>query len=272
MGRVTPVSGSLKRYTISLPTPKESLSTPETLPTTEPVTPQIEYTITTEDLPVITPKPYPNIYTCFLYGAGKFTSAGTLYWRILYNGASVRTGNSAIAANTFYTVNSYTRIAGAGDTIGMKLWSDKTDSVWDWKGLFCMATRVQLFKPDSPQKSLISHFRITRTDTTTYPTFSLGSPVKWHVGHAITSTGSMSGEEYADFSFGYMGTFDWKYRIFNPSLKPVTATPLSNTPYGVWFIRYYEDGINVRTNSTSRPDYFCQQFNITWEARKLCID
>ena len=123
MGTVTPLLTSRKILNITYQTPQETLlGTPETLPTTEPATPQISYTVTSGDLPTFNMPLFKKIWVALLYGAGKAVTAATIYWRMKKNGASVATGSGSVAANTFYTWSCGFYDVAVGDVLELALW------------------------------------------------------------------------------------------------------------------------------------------------------
>ena len=95
---------------LSYPVAQETYDAAGTaLPTSEPATSQIIYTITSADLPVSTDKTASMKFTAFLYGGGKNNgaSSATVYYRVLKNGASIASASSAVNTNYYYTVNCY---------------------------------------------------------------------------------------------------------------------------------------------------------------------
>jgi hypothetical protein len=144
MTRLTPTLTSLKTLNITYPTPQETLlSTPQTLPTTEPATPQISYTVAAGDFPTFNPPVYMKKHIALLYAGGKAVTAATISWRMKKNGLSVATGTINVAANTFYTLSAFFGVdIVAGDVLEIALWSNQTDSNWDYKAYQIQATRV----------------------------------------------------------------------------------------------------------------------------------
>jgi len=149
MTRLTPLFTSLKTLEITYPSADETLlATPVTLPTSEPASPQISYTVQQSHFPSFSFPPLQKRHIALLYGAGKFTTAGTVYWRMKKNGGSVHTGSASVGANTFYTISCFFGVdVAVGDVLELALWSNQTDSNWDYKALQVLATRVIPFKP-----------------------------------------------------------------------------------------------------------------------------
>jgi hypothetical protein len=263
MTRLIPTIGSKKTFTVSYATPRESLeSSPITLPTSEPADPQITWTVLDSDLPVITPKPFSVKYVACVYGAGKFVTTGTLYWRMTKNGTSVANGSASIAANTFYTVNAFFLDVLPGDVLGLKLWSSVSDSNWDYKAIFCYPTRFFPF-PLLNYKQILAKVKVWNSDSPTlFPTLTLGNPTPWnplYPWQLWTESGTQ-----ATVLIG--GTTTVTFNIFSP-----------HATYGVYRVGYYGDVGNantasVQTDATYRPKYYRNYLNIKVECRPLRIE
>jgi len=143
MVRVTPVITSERFLETTFQSPQENLlGTPETLPTSEPATPQVSYTIASGDLPTFSITTYAKKWIAYLYAAGNFVTAGTLSWRMKKNGISVNTGTSSVGANTYYTVNAFFYDVAVGDGLEIALWSNQSDSKYDYKAYFVILSRL----------------------------------------------------------------------------------------------------------------------------------
>jgi len=143
MTKLTPLLTSLKTLNITYQTPQETLlGTPETLPTSEPGTPQISYTVAAGDLPSLSITPYSEKWVAFVIGAGKVVTAATINYRMKKNGASVKTGTLSVAANYFYTIQAQFYDVAVGDVLELALWSNQTDSNWDYKAFWVQVTRI----------------------------------------------------------------------------------------------------------------------------------
>lgn len=166
--------GSRKVLDITIPDIQETLlGTPETLPTTEPGTAQVSYTLSSLlsfSFPV-----YNRLDVVCVYAAGKAVTAATISWRMKRNGTSIATGSFAVAANTFYTISAFFLPSIApyvGDVYEIALWSNQTDSNWDFKGL---ALRPSRFTPTPDVNTVIVQVSGTVMSS---QTFTLGSPVR----------------------------------------------------------------------------------------------
>jgi len=170
MGRVTPLYTSRKVLYITYRTPLETLlETPETLPTSEPDTPQISYTVTEDLLPTLSMQPYSKKWVACLYGAGRFTTAGTVYWRMKRNGASVASSSKSVSANYYYTVCAHFHNVNVGDVLELALWSSVSDSNWDYKALQIQVTRLIPF--NKPRLFYKCSFSLS-----SQPVLTLGNP------------------------------------------------------------------------------------------------
>lgn len=163
--------GSKKTLTATYATPQETLlGSPETLPTSEPGTPQANYTVAGGDLPVFSITPYSVSYIAVMMGAGKFTTAGTLYWRMKKNGSSVANGSQAVSANNYYTLNATFFGIVAGDVLEIALWSNQAGSNYDYKALSVLYSRLN----PHAKRSLYLDLFFEKVDTNF--TLSLGNP------------------------------------------------------------------------------------------------
>jgi hypothetical protein len=146
--RVTPLLTSRKVLTFTYPDVQETTITPETLPTTEPTDPQISYTVEQSDLVQLSFNVFQRIEVALLNASGQFITAGTLNYRMVKNGSSVKTGSFAVSANYYYRLGCYFYNVAVGDVLGIKLWSSVADSNWDMKTFWMDVTRINpLNKP-----------------------------------------------------------------------------------------------------------------------------
>jgi len=96
------------------------------------------------DLPTLGLNVLSKKWCVLLYAAGKFVTAGTLYWRVLKNGASQYNSSGSVAANTFYTLNAKLYDIAVDDVLAIKLWSNQSDSEWSYKALAVQVSRIIL--------------------------------------------------------------------------------------------------------------------------------
>jgi len=201
---LTPLAGSLKTINITYRTPEETLlSTPEILPTSEPETPQITKTLTADDFPIFDAKPVKVTFVGWLIAAGKYPTAGSLYFRLLKNGVSIWYYSGTVYAGYFWTLHTFFFDVKVGDVLAVKLWSNQTDSYWDYK-----AFQIQLTRVFPVSQRLLSPFKIA--SLAAHPVLTLGNPsvattesLRVYVGDAIT----VSTTSPLDWKIGYAGTY-----------------------------------------------------------------
>jgi hypothetical protein len=234
MTRLNPIFTSLKTLNITYQTPQETLlGTPETLPTSEPATPQIGYTVAQSDLPTFNMSPYQKKWVAILIGAGKAVTAATIYYRQKKNGVSVNTGSSSVSANNYYTCQCFFYDVAVGDVLELALWSNQADSNWDYKAYQIQVSRLILLN----KPRLLSPCKFAAL--TTHPALTLGSP-----------------------SYTYNVLYPIHCDLRLPSISAATfyeSLYLKDT-YGMFQI-YYGDYSSsnssmVRTNTTYRPYYY----------------
>lgn len=140
--------GTLKEISFNYPETREQTAIGLTLPTTEPGTPQISYTVQESDLITfsnMTPLDY--VIVPLLYAAGKIgAAAATLNYRMAVNGVSqVQSNNAGIVANNYYTytVSRYAPVQ-VGDVVTFSLWANQPDVTLDYTAFTTVVTRMQL--------------------------------------------------------------------------------------------------------------------------------
>jgi hypothetical protein len=171
MTRVREWQGSLKALTTTIQSPSENLQgTPTTLPTSEPGTPQISYTVASGDLPTFSMGHYSQVWIAVLVAAGKAVTAATINWRMKKNGSSVNTNSFSVAANTYYTINAFFYDISVGDVLAIALWSNKTDSNWDYNAYQVRPTRIIL------KSTLPVYVPFNIVTMVTHPTLVQGNP------------------------------------------------------------------------------------------------
>ena len=171
MGRITPQFTSNKTLNITYQTPQETLlATPDTLPTSEPATPQVSYTVDSAWLPALNIQPSSKVYVAQLHAAGKCPTAATVSWRMKKNGASVATGTISVAtANYYYNIMPNFYDVAVGDVLEVALWSNQTNSQYDYKACAISISRVIIINADVMLPCNFANYDY-------YPTLSLGTP------------------------------------------------------------------------------------------------
>lgn len=234
MTRLTPILTSLKTLNITYQTPQETLlSTPETLPTSEPATPQIGYTVQGSRLPSLSYKPYQAVYVALVFGAGKFVTTGTLYWNMKKNGVSVTTGSGTMTANYYYTLSAFFFDVNVGDVLELALWSSVTNSNWDYKALAICVSRI------IPFAKIRILAPVTIADFVTYPILTLGNP-----GDYSTSALYPLHDDYALPSITTTRTYDCLYCKSNGLFR------VGSGDYS------YANTVQLRQSSSTRPYYY----------------
>lgn len=189
MTRKTPML-VYRELTFSYPKQETQLSTPEILPTSEPTDPQISYTITESDLPVLNFQPFRKTYVAMLIVAGHCTTGATVNARFLKNGSSLYSPWLNIGANRYFTFGCFYWDVNVGDVLSCKLWSNQTDSDWRVKAFQVQITRVV------PMDKIRSLFPCSFT-VTTQPQLTKGNP---------SSTSSALNIYHADTQFSTITT------------------------------------------------------------------
>jgi len=236
MARVnSEVLGARQVFSITMPSVQETLlGTPETLPTTEPGTPQISYTIDSSALPTISPEPANVTWIARIFGAGQFTTGGTVYWRLLKNSSSVATGSYSVSSNYYYTVEANAFDVADGDTIELSLWASTTDANWDYKAFQVHPTRICLHAGAE----------------VLYRDLSLSSVS----GHPVLTSGNPS--------YGNLGFYPYAgdYRLASRTLATNLACSYTGQTYGIFIVYRGDYAIKntgaVRRSSTYRPYYY----------------
>jgi len=238
MARLSPSYTSLKTLEITYRPAKETLlSTPEILPTSEPTTPQISYTVQESDLPILNLNVYRKVWVAWIVVAGYCPSSATIYHRMLRNGSSVSTGSSSVSARYYYTRIFYFYNVNVGDVLEVKLWSSATDSDWRYKAYQIQVTRII---PLSKIR-LLSPCNIVSVDT--QPTLTLGNPsvyasYLYYVFHLDGLYGSYSST--VNFACLYVGDILGLYRInYGDITYANSSTILTSTTYYPRYIRNY---------------------------------
>lgn len=236
MTRETTALTEQKTITISYPTPTETLQgTPTTLPTSEPGTPQVSYTVAATDPPTIGLTLYSKVLIGVVIAGGKVNTAATISWRMKHNGSSVTTGSTSVAASTYYTIQAFFYNCAVGDTLQISLWSNESDSNWDYNTYYVHFTRLVIW---NKIRMLVNVSFVTLVQT---PVLASGNP---------------SGTSYSSYAYSN----DLMYDAMQTA-GPFTFSALyAGTTYG-FFVEPLGDIYNAnnayfRTSSTYRPLYY----------------
>ncbi|MEM3566295.1 MAG: hypothetical protein QXK47_03805 [Candidatus Bathyarchaeia archaeon] len=233
MTRLTPLLTNLKTLDITYSKQETLLDTPETLPTSEPATPQIGYTVQNSDLPVLSFPPYKKVWVAFLLGAGKFPTAGTIYWRMKKNGANVASSSTSVSTNYYYTVCCFFNNVAVDDVLELALWSSVNGNNWDYKAFQIQVSRI--IPTNKPRLLMPCAF----TSLATHPQLTLGNPsssvTNLYIYHLDKNIGNINTAT----------TYECMY--------PKDTYGLCQIYYGD---NYLPNSATVRTSSTYRPYYY----------------
>lgn len=140
--------GTLREISFSYPTMRETSNLSITLPTTEPVIPQISYIVQQDDLVTfsgMSPISYDIIP--ILYVNGQIGSVSTtLNYRMLLNDVSiVQSSSTNQSANAYFTYTFHRYLpVNVGDKISISIWSNQADTVLNYHSFTTLLTRMQL--------------------------------------------------------------------------------------------------------------------------------
>ena len=239
MTRLTPALTSKKTINVSYATPRETvLDTPETLPTSEPTNPQVIYTVQESDLPTFSIKPYSTIYLARLIAGGQFITAGTCYWRMTKNGANVANSSFSVSANYYFVIEAGFLDVKVGDVLGLKLWSNQSDSNWDRSAIEVHPSRIHPLKT-----KLYKDVTIVCVGSTTFQNFS-------------ASTSGTGGYTYV-----YNGHSNLYYRSYTTSGFTLSGIKFLSIldPYGVIRVALGDATVSntvTTTTLSSRPSVY----------------
>ncbi len=228
-------NSSLRTMTVTI-NPSESVVSQEYLPTSEPASSQVSYTVAAEHLPTISPTPWQTSYQAQIFMAGKNTAASmaTIYWRILKNGISQTTGSNYCSTNYYWTIDAGNfGLVSVGDTLEVRVWASASSAAyWDYKALVLAPTRMF---PARPKRILLD------------VSFTVSSYTLGNGSRGSTDSGTLQMNDSLGASFGV-----------------TTVTP------GVWFpgstygiyrtARDRSPGTTLRTNFMHRPYYYSVAF------------
>lgn len=140
--------GSLKSFTLTQGTPRETLlGSPIILPTTEPTTSQVSWTIQQSDLPTITPSVSMGNAVNLIVAGKVGASASTVNYRILKNGVSVSTGSASSVSANYYWCHNHFRVNNVqvGDVLEVKSWASTSDCGLDFYALVLWPIQPELY-------------------------------------------------------------------------------------------------------------------------------
>jgi hypothetical protein len=181
--------GPLKNYVITLATPRETLlGTALTLPTTEPATSQVSFTVQSADLPIISPS-VPLKYYGVPNVSGKVgATAAVISYRVLKNGVSIAQASGASATATQFWTHSHYRLFDVqiGDVLEVRYWANQTDVTLDFYGFVVYPSQPDVFKRGTVTKDFTFSNPITVPDFIS-TTFTTSTTVSYFI-HPNTGT------------------------------------------------------------------------------------
>jgi hypothetical protein len=141
------VMGSRHVLTITYPAPDETLlETPEALPTSEPETPQVSFTIGAAHLPNIGGA--SAVWTAVVWASGRNTSgsARTVTRTRYKNGTPISASTTGSMSNNYYWTSMEYVYYGlvVGDAISVALHASGEGVDWQYKALMIFPTRINL--------------------------------------------------------------------------------------------------------------------------------
>lgn len=238
MSRFNPtVYGATKTFTTALATPRETLlGTPVALPTTEPGTSQITYTVQSSDLPTITPSPISVKYTALLYAGGKNADAAsqTVNWRVLKNTVSIATNpQTGVAASNFWT-HGYFQFydVSVGDVLEIRLWASSTNVNYDYYAISIIPTRMNLGTAYMNKDVSYSNYVATNLSSGT-PSVNIGSAFNFY---PTTSAGAGTNQQFStNITYGALswnGTYySGRAEKGDNNISTSTLTHATSRPY-----------------------------------------
>lgn len=191
MTKITPLSTSLITLDFDYKKEETLLESPELLPTSKPSTPQVSYVVTKSSLPLSSPC-YKMVLIAYLIVAGKYVTSGNLNFDMRRNNNPVYGGGFAISANTFYTLNCYFYNVQVNDTLSLYLWSNQTDSNWDYKALQVQVSQLNPLKRTKVLSDVTYTFGYQPVLTLGNPVYDQKAITLWHEDQSIPVVTSWS--------------------------------------------------------------------------------
>lgn len=149
--------GSLKTFTITPGTVRETLlGTPLILPTTEPATSQVIYTIQASDIPTISPIAQMKCNMTIVCSGKIGAIASIINYRVLKNGISIAqaAGTSATATQFWTHTHWRTFDVVVGDVLEVRYWAVQADVNLDFYGLLAYPSQPMPHKAGTILKDL----------------------------------------------------------------------------------------------------------------------
>lgn len=168
--RVRDFVGPYQTCNITLGTKRETAGSDTSLPTSEPGSPQVSYTIQSSDCPTVTGA-LSHTLNCIIFISGRNTSgsARTINVKGFIDGVEAITGNQSINTNQYFTAEIPFSNVSVGDVITVKIWSSGTTTTYYYSAIAVFTGSVTLCK----EKEMLIDLNIpTITD---FPTLASGN-------------------------------------------------------------------------------------------------
>jgi hypothetical protein len=129
---------------ITLKNPVESSFADVQLPSSEPTTPQFQYTLTANDFPTFNPSTTSSKYVFFIVvgGYNGDTASANLYYKTLKNNVTISTNNTMVTAGYLFYLWLFIYDVKVGDTIGVKFWDGSYKFYWNYYAWQVQPTRI----------------------------------------------------------------------------------------------------------------------------------
>lgn len=239
--------GLLKSYTITPGTARETLLTGGsilTLPTTEPATAQVSFTVQSSDLPTITGNA-PMKYNASLVCSGKIgVAASVINYRVLKNSVSVAQAAGASAAATQFWSHSHFRTfdVQVGDVLEVKYWAVQADVTLDFYGLIIYPSQPLVSKDGTILKDLAFG------NTTTNPVFATATTVQAFSNYytfpsSVNNIAFTGNQTYA--AIGYNAN-NGAYKTGQADAQAATTNQYVNATQRQIYKQYYPQIISFR--------------------------
>lgn len=204
----------LKTFTFTNPNARESdLGGSALLPTTEPATSQVIWTVGSGDLPSISPPAYSMKYCVWGCVSGKCTTAATLSYRIIKNGSSLATATTGGVANQFWTHNHYRWFdVVVGDVLEVRMWSTQADTTIDYSSVQVLLASIYT----APPNIILKDFTVSGTSATATPT---------GLGIRSTTVGNTQGLSLTPANFTNVGNVNFSGSMTIYAFMPNPSFP-----------------------------------------------
>ena len=253
-----PAYGTPMQVKFTYPTMRETSGLTDALPTSEPASAQIAYTIGNDDLPTLT-TPIPHWISPTIFAQGQNTSgaARTLSYRLEVNGTSVATGSSSISTSVYWGLSAFNwwnagALPVSGDVLTVKLWVDGSGC-----SLNAHALKVTPTRPLIGTKKPILWYGYGGTNACTLeasapqPSWMTATPTTWTAYYTVV---------------GGTGLANSYIMCSNAGNKPPYIY-YPNATYGLFYTQYGDQQgtgqVLIRVAATAAALQFCTETRVT---------